>query len=686
MKKIPYFSPLGCFLFLYLIPVYSTQETLNNWPCTYLDPEIVYRINEKEIKKIVEIGSRNGLNAIQLSCYYKCLTFLFENNIEYLSVINENIAFYSQVVLVPLQPDTIQLGNWMNEANIASIDLLCINLTNKCLYFLQNAEKCLNKIKYILINNEPSLHKAKEYLKKRGFRAYFDGVSLFKHVLFINERTKSLKIDAKFVQDFNTPVPSPLLQGNASSELIYAALENNHQPFHDLEMNKVLDINYQDSNGNTALMIAAANDSQYPLKKLLQHRNLDLTLRNKNGCTALIIAAGIGRSSIVQFILDDPYQRAIAIVDMVNNLGMSAEETARLIRATEIADLINVKKTENVQNISNEFARGAIPEKVLICGICKDVAEYLPDEIRIFEKIGTLFEDYRIIIYENNSTDGTQNILREWVNKNSKVTAQFEFLTKSELENQIINKSDNGELNRIELIARARNKLLDKIMSHEYNSYPYIIMMDMDFLSDPNTEGIIEVFQSKREWDAVFGYGVGKTKAYWDWYAFRDFNQPFGPELLGHDWFSQKMWSLSKTDQWCPVYSAFGGIGIYKRASIKECRYSGCVTKDLEEVYKNIINSQKISSHPIIEKYLYDSQQLSKQITIFSTGPNLSSITDQSVGIVLQNDTDALIWRMNSFAYQYPIVCEHVPFHASMILKGHEKLFINPRLVLIYER
>ena len=689
MKEVVNVKLLVAFFSLYFIPIYPAQETLNNWLCTYLDPEIVHRINEKEVKTIVEIGSCNGLNAIHLNRHYKCLTFVFENNAKYLSVINKNISPYAQIIAVP-QSDTVHLGNWMDEANIACIDLLCINLTGACLSFLQNAETYLDTIKYILINNDPSLRESKEYLKSKGFRVYFDGVSLFKHQLFVHESIDNFKIDIQFLKDFNTPVLSPLLPGNDESQLIYEAVKDNHKAFHTIATShtitttKTLNINYQDANGNTALMVAVAHDSQYPLKKLLQNPDIDFTLRNKNGCTALIIAAALSRAYMAQLLLDDP--RGMATVNMVNKARMSAEESARLVRAAEIADFIDAKKTRTVQNNFTEDAEKIIPKRAMICGICKDVSQYLPDMMRICERMGTLFEDYKIVIYENDSTDGTQDILRKWMNTNEKVTVHCESLSQSELEHCIINKDENGEFNRIELIALARNKLLDAVMAPEYNSYPIIIMMDMDFTSAPPVESIIEVFESNREWDAVFGYGMSRQNVYWDWYAFRDFNEPFGPELLGHDWFGQKLWSLNKTDQWCPVYSAFGGIGIYKRASIEGCRYSALVTEDLEKLATQIIDQYTPINHPVVLNYLNDVKNLNSKEIIFTPHPYLSEIKEADTGILLHNDSDAVVWRMNSFAYHYPIVCEHVPFHASMIQKGKGKLFINPRLTLTYTR
>lgn len=323
-----------------------------------------------------------------------------------------------------------------------------------------------------------------------------------------------------------------------------------------------------------------------------------------------------------------------------------------------------------------------IPEQVLICGVCKDVETRLESTKKIMESIGNLFDDYRILVYENNSTDHTAEILQHWVKTNPKVWVQSENLSKNELEDLIINVHSDGRLFVPEQIARARNIVLKEIFNPIYDDFPYVIWMDMDFLRFPNLEGFIDTFNSSQEWDAVFAYGIAPNHMYWDWYAFRDSIYPFGPELLGMDWFGMdRQLSLSEQDTWYPVYSAFGGCGIYKKSSIYGCVYSALATVDLETHFKKLMEQQ---NHPQILKYSMLNQQLKDTCLLTIATPYLPLIQNSEIGIVLQQGENALLWRMNSFVYQYPVVCEHVPFHASMILRGHDKLYINPKLVFRY--
>lgn len=324
-----------------------------------------------------------------------------------------------------------------------------------------------------------------------------------------------------------------------------------------------------------------------------------------------------------------------------------------------------------------------IPEKVLICGVCRDVADRLPHAIKIVENIGDLFLDYRVIVYENNSTDSTVKILNDWSNKNANVTIYNENVPDAVLSKEIVNICQ-GKFFRPELIARARNIALDKAMSSAYDEYPYIIWVDLDFKIPPKLEGFIEVFESYRYWDAVFAYGIDPQGCFWDWFALRDKIEPLGPELIGHDWYKPKRREFNQNDDWYPVYSAFGGCGIYKKSSIKGCRYSATVTRDLEEVVRQILYHKSFVNHPVINQYFTELPKLQKWLLAPEAIAGFPEIKDPLIGLSFDASEGAIAWRMNSFTYQYPVVCEHVTFHASMIVRGHGNLFINPRLIFTY--
>lgn len=325
-----------------------------------------------------------------------------------------------------------------------------------------------------------------------------------------------------------------------------------------------------------------------------------------------------------------------------------------------------------------------IPHKVLICGVCKGVAERVPYSMKIMETIGALFSDYRIIVYENNSSDSTPEILKTWAHNNRKVRVLSERISNDALARSCINRMEDGAFYRAEVIAQARNKVLERLFTEDYEAFAYVIWMDMDFVLEPAYDGIVETFESEQEWDAVFAYGIDPPGTYWDWYAFRDDVCPLGSELLGNDWWylPKNKRLLSATDEWYPVISAFGGCGIYKKEALKGCRYSGVVTADLARLNEKIILQNE--SHPIVQKYKEGLQRVSIFRTLNNPTRDLPRIIDPHVGIRIPHLSDSLVWRMSSFVYQYPSVCEHVTVHATMILNGFDKLFVNPRFIFRY--
>lgn len=327
---------------------------------------------------------------------------------------------------------------------------------------------------------------------------------------------------------------------------------------------------------------------------------------------------------------------------------------------------------------SNLYA-ATIPEKVLICGVCKNVEKAIPNTIRSATALGAQFLDYRVIIYENNSTDLTKQLFQEWAKKDRHVIFVSQYLSKKKLAQELKMKVRN----RTEAIARARNKVLDIVATDKYEDYKYVIWVDLDFLDPWDIKNIINtILHPEQEWDAVLANGA------YDLFAFRDPEFPIGFELLG-----EKYWrhldkmrarlSLDPNGPWRKVYSAFGGLGIYKRKSIQGCRYSGTVTKDLENVVSTWLerakDNQNICFWEEYQQLLITAPVIDLKKEFLEHRKHFPS----ELGIRLHNENGRgkMTWFSCTPKRTLPWTCEHVPFHASMILKGHDKIFVNPRLI-----
>lgn len=302
-----------------------------------------------------------------------------------------------------------------------------------------------------------------------------------------------------------------------------------------------------------------------------------------------------------------------------------------------------------------------INERVLICGVCRNVAATVPNTIANIEKLGNAFTDYRVIIYENNSTDGTKSLLSAWAQQAHKVTFISEDLAAAQLP-----PTREGK------IARARNIVLAQARAMKYKKYKYLIMVDLDFSGPWPIAEIVSSLKRRVKWDCISANGlgrvppVGKTPVYWDRYAFRSKRYPLGPEVLGERWWADlplacgkpHEWFSLNQSKWLSVYSAFGGLAIYKTKTILKFSYSPVVTKAVEQYYRKILRAVD-QSNPQLQKYqeALRNAGLTQCSSIFClTTKPMESIT----------------------------CCEHLPLHAAMALRGYNKFYVNPKMKVYY--
>ncbi len=315
-------------------------------------------------------------------------------------------------------------------------------------------------------------------------------------------------------------------------------------------------------------------------------------------------------------------------------------------------------------------------DKVLICGIARNVAKASLNTMQSIQNLGRCFSDYRVIIYENNSTDGTDRIFAKWAKQDQRIFFLSEKLSVKRLDRLCTMKVRN----RIEQIARARNIVLDIAMNPAFDGYKYLIWADLDFQKPWEIDAIVETIVSpKEEWDAVLAYGA------YDLFALRSSQWPIGFELLGDLYWKklQPIWDsfvLKRDGPWEKVYSAFGGIGIYKRESIRGCRYSGIVTPQLEEMVSKWLFRARLEKNV----YLLDEYEtLVKDVQPISfSGRFLRNRSQYPKQIGIQLHQGKVVWFSCTSNTTLPWTCEHVAFHAAMALNGHDRIFINPKLAV----
>jgi len=268
---------------------------------------------------------------------------------------------------------------------------------------------------------------------------------------------------------------------------------------------------------------------------------------------------------------------------------------------------------------------------IIVCGCTKNSANYIEKEINSILNLKQLFLSLNIVIYENDSTDNTRNLLKS-MEKNNKISLISESGIQSRLKHRTM------------IIAHGRNKLVEFVNSKD--TYDYMIMVDLDNIMEGfDKQGLIDAFNYDLDtWDVLTG---NCKNIYYDIWALRLNKTKWGNDhhkiwnkCLDYDcWgminhrkqqgFNEMPCHIQPFQKHIPressllqVDSAFGGIGIYKVSKIKNCKYYG------------------FTRHCSCKKYN------------IPLGP--------------------CAWQ----------TCEHISFHKDMIEKYNAKIFICPQLII----
>lgn len=307
-----------------------------------------------------------------------------------------------------------------------------------------------------------------------------------------------------------------------------------------------------------------------------------------------------------------------------------------------------------------------ISEKVLICGIVKNVSSYIKSSLKLCEMTGALFDDYRIIIYENNSTDDTKRILSSYNELKYKIISEDIPMEKIRSESKSwaytkITGSDHPC--RIEQIANARNKVLDEINKSEYDSYTYVIWVDLD-TDYWSVEGIANAFNIKDTWDVLYANGVDYSRSYYDFYALRMNEYAFGPEIVGDIFWKQndrkKFTIKPSNNELIPVVSAFGGIGIFKKQIFQNFRYDCIVNDEVKKYYRQYLDKNNLDNET--------ERIISNECKKFAGGH--------------KDELYDIYWKCNS-GYDNVVVCEHVCINMALHNAGY-RIFILPCLLYLH--
>ena len=218
-----------------------------------------------------------------------------------------------------------------------------------------------------------------------------------------------------------------------------------------------------------------------------------------------------------------------------------------------------------------------------ICGLAKNCARTLPENINFIEEISSLFNMVKVVVVENGSTDSTRVQLNSWANKNQTVK-----IVNGELAAFSTDKLSPGvnfyySRHRIAKLAHLRNQYLEELKQSEI-AFDYLLVMDFD-VDKISFAGVLDSFAQQNSWDAVaaFGYSVSPRlrRRYHDTFALVFLDNASVPQTENSIKKIQRDWVPDMaSNNLLPVFSAFGGLSIYKWNLVKSFQYEVMLNED----------------------------------------------------------------------------------------------------------
>jgi hypothetical protein len=227
----------------------------------------------------------------------------------------------------------------------------------------------------------------------------------------------------------------------------------------------------------------------------------------------------------------------------------------------------------NEANYRMHVARGRermAAASAVICGLCRDVAPQLPATIARIERLAGMFQSCSFVFFENDSVDDTPELLRRWAFDVPNVYIISERLDQPRL---------HGACRlRTERMAYYRNRCRDVVLT-DFSTCDFVVVADMD-LEGWSYDGVANTF-GQDGWDFVGSNGLSfdaldalHSFEYVDAFAYRTIGQlsASGEAHYLH---------FERGEPLVPVWSCFGGLGVYRTECYKAANYDG---EDCEHV------------------------------------------------------------------------------------------------------
>lgn len=223
--------------------------------------------------------------------------------------------------------------------------------------------------------------------------------------------------------------------------------------------------------------------------------------------------------------------------------------------------------------------------RAVILGLARNVGHVLPTVTKHIAETGRMFADYRTLIFENDSRDDTVAVLQRWHAQDS---------ARNWFSSQTMDRMDwtvtrSGCQHRTQDMADYRNLCWERFEACRGDFEPDVVLLfDLDIYGW-SYEGLLHTLGHWEEFDGMFSNGLktglkaGERHRYFQYDSFAWRQDGYGMLNDNHTHHTSVINRLvpARGTPLIPVYSAFGGLGVYPAAVYRKARYSG---EDCEHV------------------------------------------------------------------------------------------------------